>query len=99
MPATTHSKSHAGATIVSEARQLLLISLYVYVCLVALQLYAASISDARHVSITLLGYAAVKALVLGKFILLGHWLGIGERLEKKPLIYSVLYQASRSWSF
>jgi hypothetical protein len=35
----------------------------------------------------------VKALVLGKFVLLGHWLRIGERFKERPLIYSVLYQS------
>lgn len=93
MPHTSERMSHAGAKILDEFRQLILVSLYIYVCLVALQLYTASIPGAQGVSFALLGYAAVKALVLGKFVLLGHWLHIGERFKKRPLIYSVLYQA------
>lgn len=93
MPSITKSASHIGAKTIEEIKQLLLISLYIYLCLVALQLYAATITGAQSVSYALVGYAAVKALLLGKFILLGHWLHIGERLRKKRLIVSVLYQA------
>jgi hypothetical protein len=39
------------------------------------------------------GLAAIKALILGKFILIGHALKIGERFRRRPLIYPVLYKS------
>ena len=39
------------------------------------------------------GLAAIKALVLGKFIMLGRMTGIGDRYKDKPLIYPVLHQS------
>jgi hypothetical protein len=84
--------------VLDELRQLLQIALYIYVCLGALLLYTASIAGASSIAFAHLGYAAVKALVLAKFVLLGHWLHFGERGGKRLVIYSVLYQALAIWA-
>jgi hypothetical protein len=99
MPNTSASKSHAGSKIVEELRQLFFISFYLYVCLGALLLYTVSIVGEQHVPFAHFGYAAIKAVVLGKFVLLGHWLHVGERLRRLPLIYSTLYQSLLLWLF
>jgi hypothetical protein len=99
MSNTSVSKSRAGSRIIEELRQLLLISLYLYVCLGALLLYTVSIAGAQQVPLAHFGYAAIKALVLGKFVLLGHWLHVGERLRNRPLIYAALYQSLVLWLF
>lgn len=39
------------------------------------------------------GLAAIKALILGKFMLIGHALRLGERHADRPLIYSILRQS------
>jgi hypothetical protein len=85
-----------GSKVVGEFKQLLQIALYMYVCLGALLLYASSVAGAR-VEYAHLGYAAVKALLLAKFVLMGHWLHLGERRRNRLLIYSVLYQALAIW--
>jgi hypothetical protein len=85
-----------GSKIVGEFRQLLQIALYLYVCLGALLLYASAVAGAR-VEYVHLGYAAVKALLLAKFILMGHWLHLGEGRRNRALIYSVLYQVLAIW--
>ena len=85
-----------GSKIVDEFKQLLQIALYLYVCLGALLLYASSVAGA-HVEYAHLGYAAVKALLLAKFILMGHWLHLGEGRRNRLLIYSVVYQALAIW--
>jgi hypothetical protein len=87
-----------GAKILEELHQLLQIALYLYLCLVALLLYASSVAGAHHMEYVHLGYAAVKALVLAKFVLLGHWLHLGERHRNRRLIYSVVYQALALWA-
>ena len=63
-----------GSKVLEELRQLLQVALYLYVCLIALLLYASSIAGAQHIAYMHVGYAAVKALILAKFVLLGHWL-------------------------
>jgi hypothetical protein len=90
MPETVRAK------VLAELIELLKISAYIYVCLVALLLYSASIDAVQKVSFAHAGYAVVKALVLGKFILMGHWLNLGEH-SRSRLIYSVLYQALALW--
>src|SRR5471030_2973494 len=85
-----------GSKVVGEFKQLLQIALYLYVCLGALLLYASSVAGAR-VEYAHLGYAAVKALILAKFILMGHWLHLGEGRRNRLLIYSVLYQTLAIW--
>jgi hypothetical protein len=87
-----------GSKVLDELRQLLQIALYLYVCLIALLLYASSIAGAQHIAYMHVGYAAVKALVLAKFVLLGHWLHLGERHRNRRLIYSALYQALALWA-
>src|SRR5476649_2408763 len=86
-----------GSKVVHELKELLQIALYIYVCLGALLLYTASIAGASSIEFAHLGYAAVKALVLAKFVLLGHWLHLGESRGTGRLIYSVIVQALALW--
>jgi hypothetical protein len=86
-----------GSKVVGELKELLQIALYIYVCLGALLLYTASIAGVSSIAFAHLGYAAVKALVLAKFVLLGHWLHLGEGSRNRLVIYSVLYQALAIW--
>ena len=87
-----------GWKVGAELKQFLLVALYMYVCFIALLLYSASITDA-HVGITRAGTALVKSLLLAKFVLLSHWLHLGERSRGWRGIYSVLYQALAMWAF
>jgi hypothetical protein len=55
------------------------ISLYLYVCFGAILLYKMSVLEAHDLSYAPYGLAAAKALILGKFLLLGQAIHIGER--------------------
>ena len=92
-------KSNAGSRIIGELSQLLIVSLYLYLVFVALLLYTMSIAGAEHVSVGQFGYAAIKALVLGKFVVMGHWFGVGERRRSWPLIRTILYRSLMLWLF
>jgi len=87
-----------GWKVGGELKQFLLVALYMYVCFIALLLYAASVAGA-HVGITHVGTALVKSLLLAKFVLLGHWLHLGDRSRRWRGIYSVLYQSLAMWLF
>jgi hypothetical protein len=69
------------------------ISLYLYVCFGAVLLYKASVLDAHGLGYAPYGLAAAKALILAKFMLVGHALRIGERHGHRPLIYPVLHKS------
>jgi hypothetical protein len=87
-----------GWKVGGEVKQFLLVALYMYVCFIVLLLYSASISGVP-VGLAHVGTALLKALLLAKFILLSHWLHLGDRSRGWRGIYSVLYQALAMWLF
>jgi hypothetical protein len=76
-----------------ELKEYAAISLYLYICFGAILLYKASVLHAHGIGYAPYGLAAVKALILGKFMLVGHALKIGERYKRRPLIYPVLHKS------
>lgn len=66
---------------------------YLYISLGALILMKSAILQEAGVSFTIWGIAAVKALLLAKFMLIGRALHIGEVHKNKPLIYPTLYKS------
>lgn len=61
--------------VLEELATYLRVSAYLYVCFGALQLYKAAVLEGAGVHYVPLGVALAKALVLGKFILLGGMVG------------------------
>ncbi|MHB2166539.1 DUF4339 domain-containing protein [Alsobacter sp. R-9] len=61
---------------------------YLYVCFGALLLYKSAVLSHAGVSFVPLGIAAIKALVLGKFLLLLHSARVGERMGRgsRPIV-------------
>lgn len=68
-----------------ELRKYALVSAYLYVCFGALLMYKAALLDAAGHHVVLAGTALVKALILGKFLLLGDVAGVGTRLPAATL--------------
>ena len=62
-----------------ELKEYLGLSVYLYVCFGAIQLYKTALLADHGISYEPYGFAAAKALILGKFILLGRAASIGER--------------------
>jgi hypothetical protein len=77
-----------------ELKQYAVIFVYLYVCFGAILLYKYSVLEARDIAYVPYGLAVIKALILAKFMLIGHAAHIGERYGQKPLIYPVLYKSS-----
>jgi len=88
-----HPKRPMHQKIKHELREYGAVCLYLYVCLGALLLYKTALLRAEGVSYTSYGLAAIKALILGKFMLIGHALRIGERYSEEPLIYPILHKS------
>lgn len=76
-----------------ELREYAQISAYLYVCFGALLFYKFAILHGQGIIYEPYGLAAVKALILGKFILLGQAAGIGDRYKKRAPIHVIAHKA------
>jgi hypothetical protein len=76
-----------------EFKEMAGLSLYLYICLGAVVLLKAAILQDVGVHFAIWGIAAVKALLLAKFMLLGRALRIGRKFRDRPLIWPILYHA------
>lgn len=88
-------RSHAGlgGRLRHELIQYGLISAYLYVCFGAVLLYKAAVLHGQGINYAPYGLAAIKALILGKFVLLGHAARIGDRYARRRLIYIILHKS------
>ena len=84
----------AGAKLVHEFREFAVIAVYLYVCFTALAYLKAAILEAHGIAFAPFGFAAVKALICAKFVLLGHAAHVGERYKDRPLIWPTLYRSA-----
>jgi hypothetical protein len=85
-----------------ELRKYAVVTAYLFVCFSAILMYKAAILEAEGVAFAPIGTALVKALILGKFILIGEALQIGTRfgrgvvlaaIVRKTLLFAVLLVA------
>jgi len=79
-----------------ELLEYALLSVYLYICFGALIIYKMLILHGQGVSYAPYGLAAIKALILAKFILLGNAFRLGDRLKRQRILAivaqkSVLY--------
>jgi hypothetical protein len=76
-----------------EFEEMAALALYLYICLGAVLLLKAAVLQDVAVTFVIWGIAAVKALLLAKFMLLGRALQLGKRFRDRPLIWPTLYHA------
>ena len=79
--------------IVEELRRVAITTGYLFVCFSAVLFYRMAVLQKYGIDFAPFGLAAIKALVIGKFIMLGRMTRIGDRYKDKPLIYPVLHQS------
>ena len=80
--------------IIEEAKEFLAVAVYLYVCIGALMLLKTAIlRDDAGISYDGWGRAAIKALVVAKFMLLGRAAKIGMHYKEKPLIWPTLHMS------
>ena len=78
----------------NELIEYLAISSYLYVCFGSLMFYKATILQSDGIAVASFGIAIVKALVLGKFILVLHALKFGERHGGASLLLADIFKKS-----
>lgn len=76
-----------------EARELLVIFLYLYICLGALLLYKIAVLQAEGIDYAPFGLAAIKALILAKFMLIGRAAGVGEHHTRTRVVQRIFYKS------
>ena len=89
--------SDSAATIGTRVRHELvrfwMIALYLYICFGAILLYKAAILHAQGIAYWPYGTAAIQALLLAKFLLIGEAFGLGGSHRPRRMIVALLIQA------
>lgn len=75
-----------------ELGRYLVISLYLFICFGTIVIYEASQSPAKDMTLLTFGAALIKALVIGKFILIGEALKPGSRIDAPTLVRRVAWR-------
>jgi len=82
-------KQDAKERLREELRKYLIVSGYLFVCFVVLLLYRSAVLRETGQHVAPFGTALVKALVLGKFLLIGEAAGIGTRVRSGSLLQRI----------
>jgi magnesium-transporting ATPase (P-type) len=78
---------------IREFKELVFISLYLYITLGAVIMMKTAVLHSEGVAFTPWGVAIVKAVVLAKFMMIGHAMKLGERPTTSPLMWPTLHRA------
>lgn len=93
MTTQTTAKAPLHKRALHEFKELVLVSLYLYITLGAVIVMKTAVLHSQGIEFTPWGIAIVKAVVLAKFMLLGDAMKIGERTTAHPLIWPTLHKA------
>lgn len=81
---------------VTELKKYAAIALYLWVLFSLFEIHRYAVLRQLHIhslSGYKIGFAAINALIMGKIILIGEALHVGDQLSEKRLIYSVLFKS------
>ena len=94
MSEQTHGKGAAiRSKFIEEFKAMAALAAYLYVCFGAILLFKSAVLREAGIHYEIWGLAAIKALLLAKFMLVGRMLHVGTRFRDKPLIWPTLYHA------
>jgi len=79
--------------VVSEARQFLVVFLYVWLLLAVFDLYKSLILADENI-VQHQGFAVLKALAFAKIMFVAERMGLGEKFKDKPLIWPMLLKSA-----
>lgn len=88
-----HTSRKAAQKAISEFKEMMALALYLYVCIGAVVLFKYTTLQQEGIGYEAWGIAAVKSLLLAKFMLVGRAIRLGKRLGDQPLIWPTLYRA------
>ena len=93
MTTNTSAKATLHQRALHEFKELAIISAYLYVTLGAVIMMKTAVLHTENVEFIPWGIAIVKAVVLGKFVLLGNMMHVGGRDISGPLVWPTLRRA------
>ena len=94
MNADDQSSASKAQRLLEELRKYALISAYLFVCFAVILVYGTSVQgDGAQSSAVPWSLALIKALVIGKFLLIGDALAVGSRAHKHPLLHRVAWKS------
>lgn len=88
------NSSSLGQKVRSEMTAYLAISTYLFICFSILILFEDSLLQKTGGTLLPLSVAVVKALVIGKFILIGKAIGVGERRSPRVLVHRIFWKSA-----
>jgi len=91
--ASEAAKSPIRTRMVSELKEFAVISTYLFICLGALAYLKAAILAAHGIEFAPFGFAAAKAVICAKFMLVIRAFRVGERYKTLPLIWPTLHKS------
>ena len=80
----------AKARLREELHKYLVVSGYLYVCIVAIVLFKMAVLRDAGIAYLPLGFAAAKALILGKFVLIGEAAHVGSRVGARTVLQRIV---------
>jgi hypothetical protein len=87
------AKTSIRERVIGELTEFAIVAAYLYVFLAALIYLKAAILHAHDIPFATFGFAAAKALICAKFVLIGRAFHLGERFKALPLIWPTLYKS------
>jgi hypothetical protein len=88
-----HAKATPSQRAVHELKEFAILTAYLYVTLGAVIVMKSAVLHTHGIDSPMWGIAIVKAMLLAKFMLIGHAMKIGERNTTRPLIWPTLWRA------
>ncbi len=95
MKSMSADKQNIKQRLGEELRTYAYISFYLWICFGALLLYKVSIMRADDIAILPFGLAAIKALILGKFVLIGQSVKVGNQINPTVLLHRIIWKSIR----
>jgi hypothetical protein len=80
-----------------ELQKFGIVSAYLFICFLILELYRSSVLSEQNVHSLTLGIAFFKALILGKFILIGDAAKVGTRVSARTIWHRIAWKALMYW--
>ncbi len=90
---STKTKGSLRERAATELREFTVVAVYLWVCFTAVSYLKFAILEAHGIAFAPFGFAAVKALICAKFVLIGNALHLGGRFKAQPLIYPVMHKS------
>jgi len=89
----SHAATSLGRRVRHELVQYWIICAYLYVCFAAIVFYKTAVLRANGIEYAPYGTALVEALLVGKFLMIGHAVGLGDSHRPRRMALALLTKA------